>query len=142
MLVGRAIDAPWAWRDAAGDYVLTLTASQACSILADEARVPTYAAAITQTGTTITVDVTGSIGDVTNATTGGVRGDTVNLAVDPPRDPATRMFYSFALAGSGTGSLAENEITGTVKGVLQFAGPAFETWTCSATDHKFAFVRR
>jgi hypothetical protein len=126
----------------AGDYVLTLTASQVCTTLADEARVTTYAAAITQTGTTIAVNVTGTVGNVTNTTTGSVRGDTVSLAVNISEIRASRKFYGFALAGAGTGSIAGNEIRGTVDGVLQFAGSGFDTWTCNATDHKFAFVRR
>jgi hypothetical protein len=42
---------------------------------------------------------------------------------------------------AGTGSVAGNEIRGTVDGVLQFAGSGFEVWTCNATDHTFALVR-
>jgi hypothetical protein len=126
----------------AGDYVLTLTASQACTSLADVARVTTYAAVITQTGTTIAVNLTGSVGNTTSTTTGTVTGNSVSLAVNVSEIRPSRKFYGYALAGSGTGSVAAAGLAGTVNGILQFSGSGFDTSTCNATDHKFAFARR
>jgi len=126
----------------AGNYTLTLTASTVCTNLADEAKATTYEASITQAGTAVAVNVVGNVGNVISTTLGTVSGNTVSLTVSISEVRATRNFYAYAMAGTGSGSVAGANIAGTVNGIVEFAGRNFAAVTCNATDHKFTFTKK
>jgi len=126
----------------AGNYTLTLTldASTACPNLADEDKVKTYEATITQTGTDFAVNIVGNV-DVSNRTTGTVSGNTVSLDVFISESRETREFEGYTLAGSGTGTVAGGNITGTVNGLLIFWPEDYVNVTCGRYS-KFTFTKR
>jgi len=125
----------------AGNYTLTLTASSVCTTLAQDAKVTTYSASITQTGTSVAVNVVGNVGNVTNTTVGTVSGNNVSLTVSIS-ELRVQSFYGYAMAGTGSGTVAGGNISGTVNGIVEFAGRDFAAVTCNATDHKFAFTKK
>lgn len=128
----------------AGSYTLTITASGACTTLPSLGRVTTYTANVTQTGTTIALNAAGTVGDmIVNSTTGSVSGNTVTLAVAITEARLNVFnFYSFGIAGSGSGTFDGRNVAGTINGQVAFGGSDLAVTNCNATDHRFTLARR
>ena len=149
--------------DVAGNWDLTLDASPSCTTLPDVARRRTYTAAVAQTGSGLTVTLSGAQfakdtgyyappGTLENQFRAHLVGNAVALTIDKNNE-----FYGthydleeiisatsqLQIVAKGTGTATSSTMSGTLDGFFAVAptGSTGSVSTCTAADHRFTFVR-
>jgi Carboxypeptidase regulatory-like domain len=148
--------------DLGGNWDLTFDASPSCTTLPDVARQRTYTAAITQTGTSLRVTLSGANfapdtsfyyapGSVENQFRAHVVGNAIALTLNTFNYYGTHYDLAEIIAdntqlrivGKGSGTITSSTVSGTLDGYLAVftSGSPPSGVTCTAADHRFTFVR-
>ena len=123
----------------AGNYTFTYTASAACAAqLPASFRARSYQAVITQSGSTIAVNLVGNFPAL--VFNGAVSGSSVSFTWAFTETVSGGFLVGPAFTGTGT--VSGSTIQGTMSGTLQYSPLSGSTSSCVAADHQFTFAPR
>lgn len=123
----------------AGNYTFTYTASAACAAqLPASFRARSYQAVITQSGSTIAVNLVGNFPAL--VFNGSVSGSSVSFTWAFTETVSGGFLVGPAFTGTGT--VSGSSIQGTMSGTLQYSPLSGSTSSCVAADHQFTFAPR